>query len=71
MLRGRRWTQDLEHEVVGQKWLERYFDPVVTNPVLFHVDAKRYWTAVDQEYYDGLSISSKRSLVSPPARPPL
>lgn len=54
--------EDLEHEAVGQAWLERYFSPAVTLPVLYHVDAKRYWTSVDQDYYDGLSISSKRSL---------
>ena len=54
--------EDLEHEAVGQAWLERYFSPTVTLPVLYHVAAKRYWTSVDQEYYDGLSISSKRSL---------
>jgi predicted HD phosphohydrolase len=54
--------EDLEHEVVGQAWLTRYFSPAVTLPVLYHVPAKRYWTSVDQQYYDGLSISSKRSL---------
>ena len=48
--------------MVGQAWMERYFQPKVTLPVLYHVDAKRYWTAVDQEYYDGLSMASKRSL---------
>ena len=48
--------------MVGQNWLERYFQPAVTLPVLYHVAAKRYWTCIDQAYYDGLSISSKRSL---------
>jgi predicted HD phosphohydrolase len=62
VLQSSRHAQDLEHEVVGQNWLERYFQPAVTLPVLYHVAAKRYWTCIDQAYYDGLSISSKRSL---------
>ena len=39
-------AEDLEHEVVGQAWLERYFSPAVTLPVLYHVAAKRYLTSV-------------------------
>jgi phosphonate degradation associated HDIG domain protein len=55
--------RDLEHERIGASWLARAFGPAVTEPILLHVDAKRYLCAVDAGYRDGLSAASKRSLV--------
>ncbi|MBC7779355.1 MAG: phytanoyl-CoA dioxygenase family protein [Proteobacteria bacterium] len=54
--------RDLEHEALGARWLERSFVAAVTEPVRFHVPAKRYLCAVDPSYHDTLSESSKRSL---------
>ena len=54
---------NLEHERIGAQWLERVFVPAVTEPVLLHVEAKRYLCATDAAYYGGLSASSQRSLV--------
>jgi len=53
---------DGKHEDVGHQWLEGHFPAVVLDCVRLHVDAKRYLTAVDPEYLDGLSEASKRSL---------
>jgi len=50
------------HEVVGQRWLSRFFGPEVTEPVRLHVDAKRYLCATDPEYLNGLSPASRQSL---------
>lgn len=52
---------DLEHEVVGAKYLEPFFPPDVTVPIELHVPSKRYLCTVDAEYYNGLSTASKRS----------
>src|SRR5262249_50966907 len=50
------------HEVVGQRWLSRFFGPEVTEPVRLHVDAKRYLCATDPEYLNALSPASRQSL---------
>lgn len=51
------------HEVVGERYLrELGFGEKVCQLVAAHVMAKRYLTAVDKEYYDGLSNSSKNTL---------
>ncbi|MCH2212205.1 MAG: HD domain-containing protein [Fuerstiella sp.] len=53
--------EDLEHEVVGAKYLEPFFPQEVTVPIGLHVPSKRYLCTVDVGYYDGLSASSKHS----------
>jgi len=53
---------DDRHEVLGQRWLAKHFDPDVTEPVRMHVEAKRYLCAVESEYYDSLSPPSLQSL---------
>jgi phosphonate degradation associated HDIG domain protein len=53
---------DARHELIGAKYLSRFFGPAVVEPVRLHVDAKRYLCATDPGYYDGLSPASKRSL---------
>ena len=50
------------HEVVGHRWLSRFFGPDVTEPVRLHVDAKRYLCAVDAQYLRTLSPASQQSL---------
>jgi len=50
------------HEQLGDRWLRRWFVPAVCDPVLLHVDAKRYLCAVDSEYQSTLSPASLQSL---------
>ncbi|QDV27803.1 phosphonate degradation HD-domain oxygenase [Aureliella helgolandensis] len=53
---------DDHHEKSGYRYLEKYFDQAVTEPVRQHVDAKRYLCAVDPEYAAQLSEPSQVSL---------
>ena len=53
---------DTRHEVLGAQWLGQYFGAAVTEPVRWHVDAKRYLCALDPGYMDGLSEASILSL---------
>eukprot|EP00756_Hemistasia_phaeocysticola_P021125 Hpha_TRINITY_DN15757_c2_g8::TRINITY_DN15757_c2_g8_i1::g.37594::m.37594 len=53
--------KDLKHETVGFLYLKRYFPEQISTPPMFHVLAKRYLCTVDEDYYDKLSSSSKRS----------
>ncbi len=53
---------DDRHEELGQRFLEKYFPPEVTEPVRLHVNAKRYLCAVDPEHLGKLSPASVRSL---------
>ena len=57
-------TGDLEHERVGGQWLSSWFPPGVTEPVLLHVDAKRFLCATEPEYAGTLSMTSRASLVA-------
>jgi predicted HD phosphohydrolase len=51
------------HEVEGEKYLRALgFSDTICQLVGAHVMAKRYLTAVDSAYYDGLSQSSKTTL---------
>ncbi|KAJ3968816.1 hypothetical protein EV361DRAFT_389945 [Lentinula raphanica] len=51
------------HDILGGMYLEsRGFPPEVYELVRDHVVAKRYLCAVDEQYYEGLSEGSKRSL---------
>jgi [1-hydroxy-2-(trimethylamino)ethyl]phosphonate dioxygenase len=53
---------DDRHEFIGRKWLSQWFTEAVTEPVRLHVNAKRYLTATDAEYFATLSAGSVRSL---------
>jgi len=53
---------DDRHELLGRQWLARWFGEAVTEPVRLHVNAKRYLTATDPEYFATLSAASTRSL---------
>lgn len=50
------------HEELGHRYLRRYFDDTVCEPVRLHVAAKRYLCAVDPEYFQRLSTPSVISL---------
>jgi putative nucleotidyltransferase with HDIG domain len=51
------------HEVLGERYLRDLgFSEKICQLVGAHVMAKRYLTAVDRKYYDGLSESSKQTL---------
>lgn len=56
-------TKDKYHEDAGAKVLERFFPPLVTDCVRYHVAAKRYLCAVRPEYFDQLSEASVHSLM--------
>jgi len=53
---------DGRHELVGARWLARYFPASVAEPIRLHVAAKRYLCAVDAEYQRQLSAASIQSL---------
>lgn len=53
---------DNMHEVAGERFLGRWFPPEVTEPVRWHVDAKRYLCAVDPSYFSTLTEASVRTL---------
>ncbi len=53
---------DDHHENLGAKQLTKFFGPDVTEPVRFHVSAKRYLCATEPDYYAGLSEASVLSL---------
>jgi predicted HD phosphohydrolase len=54
-------SYDLNHEIVGAKWLEKIFPKSVTEPIKLHVSAKRYLCTIEKNYYEELSFSSKKS----------
>jgi [1-hydroxy-2-(trimethylamino)ethyl]phosphonate dioxygenase len=56
------WTQDDTHEVVGERWLARGFPDAVTQPVRWHVMAKRYLVATDPDYAGILTAASAHVL---------
>jgi len=53
---------DDKHELIGARWLERYFGAAVVEPVRLHVAAKRYLCAVESDYFTKLSKDSVESL---------
>jgi len=63
------------HEVLGERYLRGLgFSEKICQLVGAHVMAKRYLTAVDKGYYEGLSESSKKTLkfqVWPPLSSPV
>lgn len=50
------------HEIAGARILERWFPPEVTEPVRWHVAAKRYLCVMEPAYLAALSDASRRSL---------
>ena len=55
--------EDLKHETIGLKYLNKNFNEEVTYPIMYHVLAKRYLCTVDNNYYESLSIASKKSFI--------
>ncbi len=53
---------DRRHETVAARFLSRWFDPSVLQPIALHVAAKRYLCAVEPDYFGTLSPASVRSL---------
>jgi 2-amino-1-hydroxyethylphosphonate dioxygenase (glycine-forming) len=52
-----------DHEALGAQYLsERGFSPKISKLVASHVQAKRYLTRKDPDYYSQLSEASKRTL---------
>ena len=54
---------DGHHERVGEKWLEKYFGPEISQPVRLHVEAKRYQCTVNSDYLAQLSPASAKSFI--------
>jgi predicted HD phosphohydrolase len=50
------------HQFIALPFLRGLFSDAVLEPIRMHVDAKRYLCWIDPDYWDGLSIASKRSL---------
>lgn len=53
---------DAVHEVIGADLLSAHFPATVSEPVRFHVAAKRYLCQAEPGYLDGLSAASQLSL---------
>ena len=53
---------DDRHQFHGGRALKAVFPAAVRDPVLLHVDAKRYLCATEPGYWESLSEDSKRSL---------
>lgn len=57
------YVGSMSHELLGEEYLRQLgFSEKICQLVGAHVMAKRYLTAVDEAYYDGLSPSSKATL---------
>lgn len=53
----------VSHEDLGADYLKNLgFEEKITTPIKNHVASKRYFCAVDSEYYDKLSTASKKTL---------
>jgi [1-hydroxy-2-(trimethylamino)ethyl]phosphonate dioxygenase len=52
---------DGNHETIGANYLKKYFSKEIIEPILLHVDAKKYLTR-NKKYFDNLSEASKTSL---------
>ena len=50
------------HDRSGGDWLASRFPPIVSEPVRWHVAAKRYLCAVEPGYFARISAASKHSL---------
>jgi len=52
---------DGNHETIGANYLKTFFSNEIIEPILLHVDAKKY-LARDEKYFNNLSEASKISL---------
>ena len=52
---------DGNHETIGANYLKTFFSNEIIEPILLHVDAKKYLTR-DKKYFNSLSEASKISL---------
>ena len=52
---------DGNHEIIGANYLKSFFSNKIIEPILLHVDAKKY-LARDKKYFNNLSEASKISL---------
>ena len=52
---------DGNHEAIGANYLKNFFSNEIIEPILLHVDAKKY-LARDEKYFNNLSEASKVSL---------
>lgn len=59
---GTEVAADLQHELLGARYLSGLFPPEVTRPIALHVQAKRYRCAVDPGEVQRLSAGSQTSL---------
>lgn len=59
---GVRDPSSFAHEQAGARYLARWFDADVTEPIRLHVAAKRYLVTTDLDYFETLSAESIRSL---------
>jgi phosphonate degradation associated HDIG domain protein len=50
------------HQYAALPFLRPFYPEAVLGPIRLHVDAKRYLCATRCDYYDALSVDSKRSL---------
>ena len=53
---------DAHHDSIGARWLSRWFAPDVTEPVRWHVAAKRFLVATEPDYTAKLSEASVHTL---------
>ena len=53
--------EDLNHELIGYNFLKNFFEDEITKPILLHVVAKRFLCSINNDYYNSLSDSSKKS----------
>ena len=52
---------DGRHEIIGANYLKKFFHNEIIEPILLHVEAKKYLSR-DKKYFDSLSKASKISL---------
>ena len=52
---------DGNHEIIGANYLKSFFSKKIIEPILLHVDAKKY-LAREKKYFNSLSEASKVSL---------
>ena len=53
---------DDRHEILGARFLARWFGRAVVAPIELHVEAKRYLCATEPDYHRELSTISRRTL---------
>ncbi|WP_075881918.1 HD domain-containing protein [Vreelandella massiliensis] len=56
------WRDKNQHDDIGAKLLENFFDDAICQPIRLHAQAKRYLCAIESGYYEALSEASKHSL---------